>query len=586
MCGIFGYIGPRNDTAQLILKGLKALEYRGYDSWGIAVNSNGEIKIDRHTGKIGGAETKLENGNGGIGHTRWATHGGVTEANAHPHMDGSKTLAVVHNGIVENYIELKAELKNKGHEFNSETDSEVIAHLLQEDLQKNSLKDAVVNTFNQVEGSNAFCVFDNKTQSLGMCRDGSPLVIGIGDGEYFVGSDVTPFLEFTKNVIFLDDGDGAVITSTGVELFSARTGEKKEAIVTAVDWEAEDAQKEGHPHFLIKEILEQKKTIAKTTTINQEVIERVSQKIKDGFKVSIIGCGTAAFCGFAGRYFFADQGIEATAYGAYEMSPFTKFIDEKTICIAISQSGETADTLIAVKAAKKNGAHIVGIINARGSTLERIADETLLVGTGPEIAVISTKAYTAQLATLYQLAYAAGSSKEAAIQNIRTASDAINSWLTDAICKQIQNVALKLIDHNHVYVIGKHINNAAGQECALKIKETSYIHAESFASGELKHGVIALIDQNTPCVVMGSNDDVFPEVMASASEMKARGGYIIGISPQNSEEFDEHITTPDIGDLTILGNVIVGQLLGYYTALGRGTDPDKPRNLAKSVTVK
>jgi glucosamine--fructose-6-phosphate aminotransferase (isomerizing) len=280
------------------------------------------------------------------------------------------------------------------------------------------------------------------------------------------------------------------------------------------------------------------------------------------------------------------HGVDAQAIGAYEFEPHAQFINNKTICIAISQSGETADTIIAAKLAKKNGAHLVGIINARGTTLERLADTVMLVGSGPEIAVISTKAFTAQLSTLYQLAMACSDKYEEAQHNIQHLGETLNTWLNDKTKNEILELAKQLVEKEHIYIIGKHINHAAAMECALKIKETSYIHAESFAAGELKHGVIALIEQGTPCIVIGSNDNLTGEIRSSAAELKARGATIIGIAPFEATEFDQHIKTPDLGDLTVFPNIVVGQLLGYFAAIGRGADPDKPRNLAKSVTVK
>ncbi len=587
MCGIFGYIGPQNKAAETILEGLKALEYRGYDSWGIAVVHDGGITIEKKVGKIGDATVSLPNSTIGIGHTRWATHGGVTEANAHPHVDESGRIAVVHNGIVENYHELKLALIEKGHTFKSETDSEVIAHLVSDKLGNGiSLKDAICDTFNELAGSNALCVLDTQTDSIGVCRNGSPVIIGIGEDSYFIGSDVTPFLQFTNKVIFLNDGDCALLGRSGVVTYDIATKQEKPLNVEEINWKAEDAKKDGYPHYLIKEIHEQIKTIPKTASLNNNEIKSLAQKIQSGDKVVIIGCGTAAFCAQAAQHYFMLQGVNAIAIGAYEFEPYSQFIDDKTICIAISQSGETADTIIAAKKAKEKGAHLVGVINARGSTLERLADTVMLVGSGPEIAVISTKAFTAQLATLYQLAMACSDKYEIAQKNIQKLGETLQNWLTEETKQDILDLAKLIIENEHVYVIGKQLNRVAAMEFALKIKETSYIHAESFAAGELKHGVIALIEKGTPCIVVGSHDGTESELRSSAAELKARGGMICGIAPFGATEFDHHIQTPDCAELTIIPNVIVGQLLGYFAAIGRGADPDKPRNLAKSVTVK
>lgn len=599
MCGIFGYIGPEDGAAEKILEGLKALEYRGYDSWGIAVVSDDKIVIDRKVGKIGNATVDLPDSTIGIGHTRWATHGGVTEANAHPHLDETGRIAVVHNGIIENYHELKAELADKGYSFASETDSEVIAFLIAEELKEKdahpeNLKDAACSVFKELVGSNAMCVLDKKIGAIAVCRNGSPVIVGMNEETVFVGSDVTPFLKYTNRVVFLDDGECALLTEggekSGISVYDIESQKKKALNVEEINWKAEDAKKDGHPHYLIKEITEQLKTIPQTASLNQKEIEKVAKLLKNDHKLLITGCGTAAFCAFAGEKYFVANDVNARAIGAYEFEPYAKFIDDKTVFIAISQSGETADTLIAVKEAKKRGAHIVAIINARGSTLERIADTVMLVGTGPEIAVISTKAFTAQLATLYQLAYACSDNYDIAQENIKNLGPTLTDWLTEDLQKQVLELAKELIDHEHIYIIGKHMNHPAAMEFALKIKETSYIHAESFAAGELKHGVIALIENETPCIVIGAQDGLEGELRSSAAELKARGGNIIGVAPFKGAEFDSHIETPHLGnekgDLTIIANVIVGQLLGYYAAIGRGADPDKPRNLAKSVTVK
>lgn len=587
MCGIFGVIQQEDNAAQVVLSGLKTLEYRGYDSWGIAIKHHGTVELDRHTGKIGDATTVLGASSIGLGHTRWATHGGVTVENTHPHLDCSKTIAVVHNGIVENHNELRSDLQQKNHTFISETDTEVIAHLIEEEKKKCDLPTAVFNTFNKLDGSNAIAVLDSDADTIVACRNGSPLVVGIGENEYFVASDVTSFLHKTKRVIFLNDQEGVVITKNGVTVYDVKTNTEKKTDIQTVDWDAQDAEKGGYPHFLLKEIMEQKKTIVTAVDRNAEMIQKLGAVIRDEKKrVVFIGCGTAYYCALGAQYFFAKHGMNSHAYGGYEYAPYAQFYDEHTLVIAISQSGETADTLLAVKEAKKNNATIVAIVNARGSTLERIADTTIPVSAGPEIAVVSTKAFTAQLAILYSLAYAVSNTFSDGQKQIQKLGEAFETWLGNSVTESIIELIKTLGEREDMYVIGKYSNYPAALEFALKIKETSYIHAEAFASGELKHGVITLIQSGTPCFVLASNDEVRPEILSSAAELKARGAYIIGIAPFNSPEFDYHLSTPDCGDATIFGNIIVGQLLGYYLGLMRGTDPDKPRNLAKSVTVK
>jgi len=589
MCGIFGIINDKkNKAANTVLDGLKKLEYRGYDSWGISIIDEGknQIQVDKHIGKIGEAKTNLPPGKIALGHTRWATHGGVTDNNAHPHLDCTKKIAVIHNGIVENYQELKEELLGKDHKFISETDTEVIAHLIEEKSKSKNIKEAIFETFKLLRGSNAIAILDFTSRTIIACRNGSPLVVGIGSDQYFLASDVPAFLKETNKVYFLNDGDAVVLSNSGIKLFNIETGKEKNLIPQILDWKLEDAEKNGFPHFLLKEIYEQLKTIPKTTSINEKQIKELSEKIKSGYKVILTGCGTASYCALATKYFFAQIGIDAQAIPSYEFMPFSKFIDEKTIVFAISQSGETADTLIAVKEAKKRGAEIIAVINARGSTLERLADTVLSVGAGPEIAVVSTKAFTSQLATLYLLTTAVTNRLEEGKEKIINLGNVLTKWLDVLSINRLVALAKRLMNEEHIYLIGKHINYPATLEFALKIKETSYVHAEPFSAGELKHGVITLIQKGTPCFVLASNDEVKDEVLSSAAEIKARGGLIIGVAPFESNEFDVLIKTPDIGDLTIFGNIIVGQLLGYYLGVGRGADPDKPRNLAKSVTVK
>lgn len=589
MCGIFGIVNDKtNNAAHTVLEGLKKLEYRGYDSWGIAIKplQGQSLLVDKHVGKIGEAITDLPQGSIAIGHTRWATHGGVTDFNAHPHLDCSRKIAVIHNGIVENYQELKEQLLEKGHSFKSETDTETIAHLIEEKLKSTPLVKAVLETFNELVGSNAIAVLDMETETIIACRNGSPLVVGIGEDQYFLGSDVPAFLKYTNSVHFLADGEAVVLTKKGVELYTISSGTKQNLEIQTLDWKLEDAEKGGYPHFLLKEIMEQKLTIPKTAAINEKEIVKLADLIKNGYKVILSACGSASYCALAAKYFFSYVGVQSQMYGAYEFLPFAKFCDSKTLFFAISQSGETADTLIAAKAAKKQGAHIVAVVNARGSTLERLSDTVLPVGSGPEIAVVTTKALTSQLITMYLIAQASAGKYREGREEIKQMTEVINKWLNEKFLDTMIQLAKSLIDHEDMYSIGKHINYPSALEFALKIKETSYIHAEPFAAGELKHGVITLIQKGTICFALYANDEVKEELFSSAAELKARGGYIIGVGPVNSSEFDKHIQTPDLGLLTIFPNIMVGQLLGYYLGVGRGTDPDKPRNLAKSVTVK
>jgi glutamine---fructose-6-phosphate transaminase (isomerizing) len=592
MCGIFAVLNDNdNQAARTVLNGLKKLEYRGYDSWGIALKADSpglkaKLLVEKHVGKIGKAETKLPEGKSAVGHTRWATHGGVTNENAHPHLDCQKRLAVIHNGIIENYQSLKNKLKNQSHKFCSETDSEVIAHLIEEEMKSTDIKTAVFNSFKKLAGLNAIVVLDAVSNQIIGCRYGSPLVAGISDKQYFLASDVTPFLNQTKKAVFIKDGQGAVLSSEGFKIYNLKTLKKISPKVEKINWQYQDGQKNGYRHFLIKEIMEQKKTIAETASLNESTIKTLVKNSNQFNNIVMFACGTAYYCTLAAKYYFADTKFNVSCFGAYEFLPFADNINNQTLAIAVSQSGETADTLIAAKKAKQKKAHLLAVINAQGSSLERLADTVLKVEAGPEIAVVSTKAFTAQLASLYILSQALNNKYLTACKKIKQLKKILNNWLNKDLQLQVLNLAKTLLDKENIYLIGKYLNYPGALEFALKLKETSYIHAEAFASGELKHGVISLIQKQTPCVVLASNNHLKSEIISSALEIKSRGGKIIGIAPFKSEVFDQFIETPDLAELTIFANVIVGQLLGYFLAVGRGADPDKPRNLAKSVTVK
>lgn len=591
MCGIFAYIGNQLDAPDVVLSGIKLLEYRGYDSWGVAYipDLSDEIIIEKHIGKIGEAKLKKHQlSKIAFGHTRWATHGGVTDVNAHPHLDCNNQIAVIHNGIVENYQDIKKMLFSKKHVFKSETDTEVISHLIEENMKKYNFKDAVLFTFKSLIGSNAICVLDLKSKSVVACRDGSPLVAGYDEinKQFFLASDVPAFLKFTNEVYFVKNGESAEVTRNGIKIYDTKSMKEIKIKKDKLDWKLDDAKKNGYPHFLLKEIMEQPSTILKTSKINIKEIKNLTGIIKQSKNVILIGCGTASYCALSSKYFLADVGVNTQFYGAYEFIPFAKFCSKETLVIAISQSGETADTLIALKEAKKHGARTAAILNARGSTMERLVDIAIPVGAGPEIAVVSTKAFTSQLATMYLISKMVEGKYTKGVKEIENLSRLLKKWLNKKLQDKIVDLAKRISDAEHMYIIGKHINFPGALEFGLKIKETSYIHAESFTAGELKHGVITLIQKGTPCFILVNNDLMKNEVLSSAAELKARGGYIIGISPFKSTEFDELILTPDLGELTVFGNIIAGQLLGYYLGIGRGADPDKPRNLAKSVTVK
>jgi glucosamine--fructose-6-phosphate aminotransferase (isomerizing) len=592
MCGIFAYLGPNKNAPELVFEGIKLLEYRGYDSWGVSYipkSTKRKIEIKKQIGKIGTAGLgKTKPSNIAIAHTRWATHGGVTVKNSHPHLDCTNKISVIHNGIVENYKELKTMLIKKGHKFESETDTEIIAHLIEDNLKKLPFNLSVIKSFKLITGSNAICAMDSSSLSIVACRNGSPLIVGLNEDkkEYFLGSDVPAFLKHTNVVHFLEDNEAVELSFKNITVWDINKEITKPFKPVSLDWQLEDAEKSGFPHFLIKEIYEQKEAIKKAANLNREQIKKVAALIKKSDSVILTGCGTAAYCALAGKYFLAENGIKSETYGAYEILPFKNSITSKSLIIAVSQSGETADTLIAVREAKKLGATIVSILNARGSTMERLSDVVLHVASGPEIAVVSTKAYTSQLSTLFLISKEISGNLDYGISELKNVADKFKLFLNKVLENKITNLSKKLMYTEHAYVIGKHINFPAALEFALKIKESAYLHAEAFTAGELKHGVITLIQKGTPCFVLTANDEVLSEVLSGAAELKARGGFIIGIGPKKFAEFDEFIEVPDIANLSIFPNVLIGQLLGYFLAIARGNDPDKPRNLAKSVTVK
>lgn len=589
MCGIFAVINdPKKQAATTTLDGLKKLEYRGYDSWGIAIipQDRNILEIEKHIGKIGQAETKLPSGSIAIGHTRWATHGGVTDNNAHPHTDCSGRIAVIHNGIVENHQELKSKLLPLGHIFVSETDTEVIAHLIEEESKRNSFSRSVFNVFNSLIGSNAIVAIDSKTKTVVACRNGSPLVIGVGENQSFLSSDVSALLRYTSQVKYLTDGEGVEITVNSLVLRDLKSFRKKPIITETINWREQEAEKNGYPHYLLKEILEQSIAIPKTVSINKLSLVNIGKNINYRPRVVIIGCGSAYYCGLTAKYFLSQVGIESQVFGAYEFLPFAHFCNNQTTCLVISQSGETADTLIATKIAKSKGAGIVAVVNTQGSTLENLSDITLNVNAGPEIAVVSTKAFTSQLSTLYLLAQTISGKLSAGQNKIIKLASTLHKWLNPKFLDSLLKLSKQFLDQEDIFIVGKHSFYPIALEFALKIKETSYIHAEAFSSGELKHGVITLIQKGTPCFVLVNDDDTRDEVLSSAAQLKARGAYIVGISAGNSPEFDKFIKIPRCQDLSVVPAVIVGQLLGYFLGVGRGADPDKPRNLAKSVTVK
>lgn len=602
MCGIFGYIGKQKTAPTIILKGLKTLEYRGYDSWGIAVvpeqsGNKRTIVVKKKTGKIGSASVKgLPEGNLAFGHTRWATHGGVTNLNAHPHLDCTKTIAVIHNGIVENYEALKADLIRKGHHFVSGTDSEVIAHLVEEHLNKlnpapqdmePAFSKSVQKTFNELEGLNAIILINAASHQMIAVRNGSPLVVGFGHEENYLSSDPAALLPYTKQVHFLDDNEMAIVQDDNVRIFNTHSGARVRPRKQMLAWTAQEAEKGKFHDFMIKEIHEQPGIISEIVADASSQLQKLSSVIKNYTDIYMVACGSASYVAIAGAYMFSKiakrqiNPIIGSEFG-YQLD----FLTPKSLVIAISQSGETMDTLESVKKAKAKGAAIFALVNVPGSTLYREADYTMLIGAGPEKAVASTKALTGKLTHLALLAYTlSGKQKEGEHVALLAAKSGKNV-LTESNLRAIKDLAKRLKNTEHMYVIGRGLSYPASLETALKIKEISYIHAEGMAAGELKHGPLALIDNGSPCIAFLPDDETYGANLAGAMEMKARGGYIIGISYKPHEVFDTYLHVDDAKEATIIPNIMTGQLLAYYLTRQRGLDADMPRNLAKSVTVK
>ncbi len=583
MCGIIGYKGKGNASV-MIIEGLKRMEYRGYDSWGIGLGTGRNIDIVKDVGKISDANQDSSGTSGiGIGHTRWATTGAVTRENAHPHPDCTGKIAVVHNGIIQNHELLRRELAGRGHKFISETDTEVMAHLIEENIGL-GLREAAMKAMKMVEGRNAFVVM-NENELCGF-KKGSPLVVGIGKNEFFVASDITAFLERTRRVVYMEDNELVDIMSEP-KYYDALTGASISKEAQSVAWTGKQATKEGYEHFLIKEISEQPKTIMESAVQDDREIKLIADRINNAYGAFLVACGTAGYAALAGQYFFskiARKHINQVI--ASEFAGHKYFLTDKSLVIAVSQSGESADVLEAVEAAKEKHSRVIGVCNVPGSALVRKSDFPFLTRAGPELAVISTKAYTAQLSLLLLLAYACAGKLDDGKRLLSDAAEKAKALVNDDMKNRIRALAEGIKDSEHIYVIGKGFNYPTALEAALKIKEASYIHAEGFASGELKHGVIALIDKGTPCIAFVANDETKQDVIAGAEEVKARGGHIIGICPENHEVFDRWIAVPDCGDASPIINVIPAQLLAYYLAVSKGLDPDRPRNLAKSVTVK
>ena len=607
MCGIVGYIGSRQ-AQDIIIEGLEKLEYRGYDSSGVAVVDANEIKTAKFKGRLSILENFTKenpiHGHVGIGHTRWATHGAPSDVNSHPHLNEKDTIAVVHNGIIENYLTLKEELQANGYEFLSETDTEVVAHLV-DYYYKGDLIDAVYKTIARLKGAYALGVIaKDSPDELIAVRKESPLIIGLGDDGNYIASDVPAILNHTRNVYFLDNGEVVRLTKDHVEIYDFdRNRVEKE--VHKVEWSVDAATKGGYDHFMIKEIHEQPEGIKQTLLrridengyIKLDDIKLTKEDLNKINKVYIVACGTAFHAGKVGKVAIeklAKIPVETDIASEFRYSD--PFVDENTLLILVSQSGETADTLAALREAKRKGARILSITNVVGSSIARESDDVFYTWAGPEVAVASTKAYTTQLVAFYMvaldMALKKGTITEAKyfeiIEEMKTLSEKVATMLVDV--EEEKSIAQKIKEKSSLFYLGRGADYQTALEGSLKLKEISYIFTEAFAAGELKHGTIALIEEGTPVVALATQGELVEKMISNIKEVKARGAYVYAITTEGETEIakvaDEVMYIPKTMDiLKPVLSVIPTQLIAYYTSLAKGIDVDKPRNLAKSVTV-
>ena len=607
MCGIVGFTGSQN-AASILLDGLKKLEYRGYDSAGIAVLGEKGIHMVKASGMIKNLDAKIKGGaalpgHAGIGHTRWATHGEPTDVNAHPHMSNDNKFAVVHNGIIENYAQLREELKGKGFQFKSETDTEVIVHLM-DMYYEGDLKKAVLKTISRLEGAYALGILCSEEGGrIVAARQSAPLIVGVGIGENYFASDVTALVAHTKNVIYMEDGEIADITPENITIYDT-TGKVLEKTVTRIAWDIAAAEKGGYEHFMLKEIMEQphaiKSTIEPRIKDGEIVLDDFSlsdEDLKQINKIMITACGSAFYAGSVGKYVIEELcRIPVEADLASELRYRNPLVDEHTLLVVVSQSGETADTIAAMKECKARGARVLAIVNVVGSTIAKLADDVVYTWAGPEIAVATTKGYTTQVAVMDMLAvYLA--------RRLGRLDDAQNKELVDAILPfpsliqrsidlnpNLPALAEKYHSHNDVFFIGRNLDYAASMEGSLKLKEISYLHSEAYAAGELKHGTIALIEKGRPVVALACYETLFDKMMSNIKEVKARGAQVLAVVLEGNRqifaEADDVIFVPRTKEIfNTLPEIVPLQLFAYYVAKANGCAIDKPKNLAKSVTV-
>jgi len=608
MCGIVGYIGPKTATP-LLIEGLKRLEYRGYDSAGIATMNGAGLETRKAKGKISMLEAVVQtapvHGTVGIAHTRWATHGAPNECNAHPQHDCTNTIAVVHNGIIENYGALRQMLIQQGHTFQSETDTEVLAHLIEAAMDDDPLEDAVIDALHLVEGTYGIAVLSSRDpDKIVAARKGSPLLLGLGENEFYVASDVAAILQHTRQVVYLDDGEMGVLTRNGYEVLDLNAQRVRKG-VSRIDWDLDQIEKGGFDHFMLKEIFEQPQTIQNTMRGRLVVDEGFSklgglnltrQQMLELDRIIITACGTSWHSGLIGELYIEELArIPVEVEYASEFRYRNPLVTKNTLCVVISQSGETADTLAAMREAKRRGARTLGLVNVVGSTMAREDDGGIYLHAGPEIGVASTKAFTSQVIALALLTLKLGRLREMSVVKGRQIAQAmlrlpeqIQSILDRA--GEIEALAERFKDATNFLYLGRGYNFPVALEGALKLKEISYIHAEGYPAAEMKHGPIALIDENMPVVFVAPHDSVFDKIVSNIQEVKARGGKVIALTSQKEEVLEKlidfEIRIPQTEDMLYpILSVIPLQLLAYYVAVKRGLNVDQPRNLAKSVTV-
>jgi glucosamine--fructose-6-phosphate aminotransferase (isomerizing) len=607
MCGIVGYVGP-GDAVSVLVEGLSRLEYRGYDSAGVAVLNGRGVETRKLAGRIGGLRELLAraplHGSCGIGHTRWATHGAPTERNAHPHADCTGTVALVHNGIIENADVLRKRLEVGGHRFVTETDTETLVHLIEESPGA-TLEDRVIAALQHIEGTYGIAVVaETDPGKIVVARRGSPVLLGVGDGEFLVASDVSAVLEHTRSVVYLNDGDVAVLTSGGYRVLDPEAREQERA-VDDIEWDLDAIALGGYPHFMLKEICEQSETVRSTLrgrllvaegTARLNGLNLTAEDCREIQRVAIVACGTSWHAGLVGRHILEELvGIPVSVEYASEYRYRRQLRLPGTVTIAISQSGETADTLEALRAAKAAGSTVLGLVNVVGSTIARQADGGVYLHAGPEIGVASTKAFTAQVVALLLLGLYLGRQRglpaeqgRALVAQLVRLPELVERAL--AVEPQVKALAERYADAPNALYLGRGVNFPVALEGALKLKEISYIHAEGYPAAEMKHGPIALIDENMPVVCLAPRDPLYPKVVSAMQEVKARGGRIIAITTEGPDDLghlaDHQIAVPATAPLlSPVLTVIPLQLLAYHVAVLRGCDVDRPRNLAKSVTV-